>query len=579
MTIETVPLSSLQPPRNNPRTAIDPVLLEGLAASIRQDNLLQNLVVTKEKRGALRIVSGERRYRALLVLKDRGEIDGDYPVPVEIREGLTKDDALRIATVENLQREDLPPLDQAGALASLIRKGTTLDDIVARTGLSASTIKRRLALNTLCEEAKEQLRNGLLTLAQAEALTLGSHDLQRDMLERIAHSPDDYGASALRDCLLEAKPNKAMATFPLERYTGTFTTDLFQAAEESYFDDAEQFMALQQQAVEELARSYADKAAWVEVTGSYRLPEWQYEKATKRNRKEAGVVINLSPSGAVEIGEGLIRPQEIDEDTADETADPPRARPKPKDAYPAPLRQYVAWHKTVAVQEVLLAHPRKAKEILAVDLLLNLRPHQAIRQFAEHAQPQISFSVIDTQAGLVARNLGLDPGDATGVRALESDHIDDVDAYAMVKALSDEDLDRLFVLLAVLPFGQLFCERLDSGESLFNAVARDLKVDMRNHWRPDGEFFNRRTRQQLVAIAGECGFADGVSAIHSWKKGELVNALLRHFELARSASEPTPSQRKALEWLPGAMQFPAIDPDAVVAADDDGDDADGTHED
>jgi ParB family chromosome partitioning protein len=74
---------------------------------------------------------------------------------------------------------------------------------------------------------------------------------------------------------------------------------------------------------------------------------------------------------------------------------------------------------------------------------------------------------------------------------------------------------------------------------------------MGNHSRPDADFFNRRKRGQLVGVAGECGFADGHSVLHTWKKGELVNGLLRHFELACSAADPTPSHRKALEWLPG----------------------------
>ena len=88
--------------------------LEGLAASIRQDGLLQNLVVSRGKGRRYRIVSGERRYRALKILEERGEIAGDYAVKVEIRK-LSKEEALRLATVENVQRENLAPLDEAAA--------------------------------------------------------------------------------------------------------------------------------------------------------------------------------------------------------------------------------------------------------------------------------------------------------------------------------------------------------------------------------------------------------------------------------------------------------------------------------
>jgi ParB family transcriptional regulator, chromosome partitioning protein len=134
MTMQTVSLSSLEPGRGNPRRVMDRNSLEGLAASIRNDGLLQNLVVRpiKGKGQHYRIVSGERRYRALKFLEQRGELDGDYAVPVEIRTSLSKDDSLRIATVENLQRQNLTPLEEAAAMTKLIHKGRSPDTGPAR---------------------------------------------------------------------------------------------------------------------------------------------------------------------------------------------------------------------------------------------------------------------------------------------------------------------------------------------------------------------------------------------------------------------------------------------------------------
>jgi ParB family chromosome partitioning protein len=159
MTMQTVSLSSLEPGRGNPRKAMDRNGLEGLADSIRKDGVLQNLVVrpVKGKGQHYRIIAGGRRYRALKLLEERGEVDGDFAVPVEIRASLSKDDGLRIATVENLQRQNLAPLEEAAALTKLIHKGASLDDVAAQTGLSQTTIKRRLALNGLCEAARAAL--------------------------------------------------------------------------------------------------------------------------------------------------------------------------------------------------------------------------------------------------------------------------------------------------------------------------------------------------------------------------------------------------------------------------------------
>jgi ParB-like chromosome segregation protein Spo0J len=72
-----------------------------------------------------------------------------------------------------LQRQNLTPLEEAAALTRLIHKGATLDDVAAQTGLSQTTIKRRLALNGLCEETSAALALGIISLSQAEALTLG----------------------------------------------------------------------------------------------------------------------------------------------------------------------------------------------------------------------------------------------------------------------------------------------------------------------------------------------------------------------------------------------------------------------
>jgi ParB family transcriptional regulator, chromosome partitioning protein len=93
----------------------------------------------------------------------------------------------------------LTPLEEASALTKLIHKGTTLDDVAARTGLSQTTIKRRLALNGLCEETRAALALGILSLSQAEAMTLGGDDMQRTVLEEIergiAFSADDIKVS------------------------------------------------------------------------------------------------------------------------------------------------------------------------------------------------------------------------------------------------------------------------------------------------------------------------------------------------------------------------------------------------
>lgn len=122
MTTQILKLNQIEQVDSNPRKTFDEQSLEGLAQSILTDGLLQNLVVAKPKGKKKKhpIICGERRFRALKLLLERGDIDKDYEVAVEIKEGLNDDEILRMATVENVQRENLPPLEEAQAIATLI---------------------------------------------------------------------------------------------------------------------------------------------------------------------------------------------------------------------------------------------------------------------------------------------------------------------------------------------------------------------------------------------------------------------------------------------------------------------------
>ena len=565
MPLQSISLSQLTPSKTNPRKLFDVSALEGLVASIRADGLLQNLVVAPAKGKRFAIISGERRYRALKLLEERGELPEGFAVPVEVRAETSKEDRVRLATVENLQRADLTPLEQTEALTRLVKDGDRLDDLAATTGLSANTIKRRLALNALCKDAKAALTERTISLAQAEALTLGGDDEQIDVLcdilnGHIVHSGD------IRERLTDALPCVADAIFPLERYTGTITTDLFGECETSYFDDRVHFIALQKEAVADLAVQHQDNAAWVEVTEGWRIPLWQYEDA--HSGEAGGVIININPRGQVEVVTGLARAV-LEEETVEALAENPIAPPKPKPFYTSPLRRIIGHCKSAAVGELLLASPRTAKEVAAVLLLASLKPHEAYTESAKQTERQKPFEVLDAQSRLMAQKLGFAPrGDERGWEALAPYRgVDRANLYTVVKTLSDHELDELHTLIVALTFGQSNCDKLDSADSLFNRVAQDLKADMRSHWKPDRAFLSRRTREQLLEIAKANGMADGRGALATYKKSELVEGILFHDAQARSASSPTPAQRKALEWLPEAMHFPAVDPDARLHSD------------
>jgi ParB family chromosome partitioning protein len=561
MSLRTVPLSALYPSKGNPRRTIDQAAIEGLAASIKTDGVLQNLVVEPDGEGKFRIVSGHRRYLALKLLKRRKAIDDGFKVPVEIRKGLDEDDALRIATIENVQRANLDPIDEAEAFAAMLQNGATIEDVSAKTGLSEQTIRRRLALANLSNPVKAAVRKGELALGIAEAMTLASEDQQRQLLKEIRDGAD-LDREAIRELLLAEKPSAAIAIFPLEKYAGTFTRDLFGDEESTFFDDVEQFYALQKEAVETLAEKHRQKAAWVEVFNVYSVPWWQYRKAKKG--EAAGVVINLKPTGRVEIEKGLVR-HEVKEEVVEATRETPEAPPE-RPAVPKGLVRYAAIQKSMAVQAALLENPRKAREVTAVCLLqaygagqfVRISIHPSIAGCAALERKPKAFTKVRAEASRLlacVRTRVDEDGQLTtagdnGDAALRS--------YEAVQTLSDEDLDRLCVLLVLLAFGQQGFEELDTGDTLFNRVAADLGLALREWWTPDAEFFALMRKEQLDAVAVESGASLRLGKIKALSKKDLVDGLARQFErTANGEGKLDEHDEKVRQWLPGAMSFPA----------------------
>jgi ParB family chromosome partitioning protein len=560
MHLTTTPLATLLAPKGNPRKTLDAGLIAGLANSIRVDGLLQNLVVAPEGEGKYRVISGKRRYLALQLLKKEGTIDGDYEVPVDIKDGLAAEDAKRLATVENVQREQLHPMDEADAYAELLQSGGTVDAITEKTGLTERLVKRRLALATLIPDVKKALRKGEIGLGLAEALTLGSREQQKAVLQSIdSDGPPD--PLDVRDMFLERKPALSIAIFPKENYTGTVTTDLFASEETTYFDDVDQFLVLQNQAVEALAEEHRKTAAWVDLHRLYTVPWWQYREAAEG--EPWGIVINLHPSGSVEIRERLVR-HAVEERVVENTRETPLApRPaKERPVFGSQLIRYVAAEKSAAVQAALLRNPRQAREVAALVLLLGFRLDFGVRLTLHpcHLGPdyrsQRSHREIDAVTDSLAARLDIvaEAGNPeSGVKRLVAGRGASLLREA-IGQLTDEELDGLIILLPVLCFGQEDPDHLDSGDSLFNLVANSLGVEMRDWWIPDETFLGMLRREQLHAIAAEAGATEKLQGLADRRKEEVVTELSRYFA---EASEAEAVEVPASRWAPGFFRFPA----------------------
>jgi len=169
----TIPIALLDPNPFQPRQAMNPAELEHLTASIREHGVLQPIVV-RPRGGRYEIVAGERRYRA-------AQAAGLAEVPAVVRE-VPDEQMLELALVENLQREDLDPIEKAESFkAYLASTGRTQAEAAQRLGLDRSTVANMIRLLELPEEVKALVRQGLVAMGHARAI-LAVPDPRRQVL-------------------------------------------------------------------------------------------------------------------------------------------------------------------------------------------------------------------------------------------------------------------------------------------------------------------------------------------------------------------------------------------------------------
>lgn len=170
----TLSIDALQPGKYQPRGDMDEARLEELAQSIRQQGLLQPLVVRPLKDGRHEILAGERRWRAC-------RRAGLTEVPVVIRE-CDDETAMVIALVENLQREDLNALDEARALGRLTSEfALTHQQVAELVGKSRAAVSNHLRLLTLAHPVQKLLENGDIDMGHARALLMLASEQQAEV--------------------------------------------------------------------------------------------------------------------------------------------------------------------------------------------------------------------------------------------------------------------------------------------------------------------------------------------------------------------------------------------------------------
>ncbi len=170
-----VPVDQIQPNRYQPRSDMDPEALAELAESIRTHGVLEPIIVRPMEAG-YELVVGERRWRA-------AQQAGLSQIPSVVRE-MSDQEAAVIALVENLQREDLNPIEEAKAFKRLLELNMTQEEVAAQVGRSRSAVANSLRLLTLPADMQALISNGRLSVGHAKVLLGVDSPVQREALLR-----------------------------------------------------------------------------------------------------------------------------------------------------------------------------------------------------------------------------------------------------------------------------------------------------------------------------------------------------------------------------------------------------------
>ena len=206
--IKTLPLREIEPDPGQPRKTFDDETLAELSASIAEHGLLQPIAVRPKPSGGYLIVAGERRWRA-------SRMAGLTEVPVIVKD-VTDEQAMELALVENLQREDLDPVEEAAGIRELMtRCDLTQEQAARKLGKSRSALANSLRLLSLPETVLELLKSGFITIGHAKViLGLPTPELQEEAAQMIADNQLNVRQAEVL-CKKLAKPAKEPVAAPL----------------------------------------------------------------------------------------------------------------------------------------------------------------------------------------------------------------------------------------------------------------------------------------------------------------------------------------------------------------------------
>lgn len=559
----------------NPRKAFKDEHLDELAESIAADGILQNLVVTPAgKDGRHVVIAGGRRQRALMKLAEAGRWAADAPtVPCRVLAG-DEPRVRALALIENLQRVDLAPMEEAEAFAELV----ALDPATWTTARIADTVHRtqrfvqqRLAIATkLTAKAKKALADGTITVESARLLVAAPMKRQAEIIDEIERSKANGwhvpGPDEIRDDLMEDWVPVDVAAFDLSLYAGEIVED---DDGRRYFTDHKQFESLQRDAAKAKAAELEGQRAWVKIAVRHdgqHFSEHTYNKAKRKDLSDTGAFVVVGYDWRVEVHDGLM--QRTVPGAGREAAGGsvkarrkgangkslPVEKPDPQ-PYTAALLTHAWRTKSAALQDAIARTAAAdagdtAITLAIVGLLGNNAERVKIAAEQRHQTDTLQGGHVRARLAtlfdeLKPRRRKGDDESRVVLRAGYDDGVTAGKAWEWLRAKTPAERVEIFALLVADQCGYFvgYGKPEAYHEAFDVALAYHVGLDMTAAWRPDQEWLDGSRKARLEALARTIRLDPMPKST-----GQLREAIRKRFEDAdKPGGAPLPP---AADWVP-----------------------------
>ena len=552
--LKFIPFNALHISKLNMRHSETAPDIDDILPSVKERGIRQPLIVRREggtaKKPTYGIVAGRRRYFCLATLSESGVEIPDVPCCVMD----AKDDALAIETsiIENVARLAPTEMEQYEAFKVLADKGQSIDNIAAVFGITANSVKRRLALGALIPDVREAYTNQQIDAASIRALTMATEEQQTEWLALF--NSDDYcpTGNQLKAWLTGGgviTTDKAL--FDVNEYSGTILTDLF--GEHGQFADTEHFWESQNAAIAEAVEAYkAD--GWKEVILGERGHYFPRYNHVLHPKDQGGrVYCEIRDSGEVTFYEGYItdaEAQKIRRALSNGEAEGAKATTTGKPEMSGPMADYMNLHRHSIARAELIKRPDLALRLSVAHMICGARNWKIDGKSPRSRKPETQASVEASRAeGLLAEErqavcdlLGL-TGDHPQIYHRHYSPHNLCEIFARLISLKDADVLRVQAFC--------LCETLAVDSPEVEAIGLLTKPDFSDYWSPDDAFFDilrdKPTINAMVKeIAGKSCADGAVTDTAKLQKQIIKNRMAGH-----GVEDASP------DWLPRWAAFPA----------------------